>query len=65
MMADYRPGVIAGAYPDDVEVLGVEVEADFSLAVEAFEEARLWFAILSLIIAAAVVGGMDRKRSQH
>lgn len=64
LMADYRPGVIAGTNTDEVEVLGVEVEADFSLAVEAFEEARLWLAILSLIIAAALVGGMDRRRSK-
>lgn len=64
LMADYRPGGIAGTHADEVEVLGVEIEADFSLAVEAFEEARLWFAILSLIIAAAVVGGMERKRSK-
>lgn len=61
LMADYRP---TGTYTDEVEVLGVEVEADFSLAVETFDEARLWFAILSLIIAAAVVGGMDRKWSK-
>jgi hypothetical protein len=64
-MADYRPGSMSGIDMGEVEVLGANLEADFSLAVEAFETARIWIAILSLFMAAAVVGGMDWRRSKR
>jgi hypothetical protein len=48
---------------DPVEVLGIELDVDFSLAVEVFEAARLWIAILVLLITAALVSGMERRRS--
>lgn len=49
---------------EEIEVLGAELDADFSLAVEAFEAARVWIAVLALLITAATVSGMDRKRSR-
>lgn len=64
LMADYRSGMMGDIGPYDIEVLGAELEADFSLAVEAIEAARIWIAILALIIAAAVVSGMDWRRSK-
>ena len=44
----------------EVEVLGAELTADFSLAVEAFEGAKVWIAVLTLLIGAAIVSGMAR-----
>jgi len=49
----------------EIEVLGVSLEADFSMAVEAFEATRLWIAALALVIAAALVSGMDIRRSRR
>lgn len=63
-MADYRPGAMGEIDAEDLEVLGIELDAEFSLAVEAFEAARIWISILSLIIAAAVISGMDWRRSK-
>jgi hypothetical protein len=49
----------------EIEVLGVSLETDFSMAVEAFEATRLWIAALALVIAAALVSGMDIRRSRR
>jgi len=48
----------------EVEVLGADLSADFSLAVEAFEAAKVWIATLALVIGAAVVSGMDWRRTR-
>jgi hypothetical protein len=45
-----------------VDVLGADLGVDFSLAVEIFEAAKVWIAVLVLMVTAAVVSGMDRKR---
>lgn len=63
LMADYRPGSMGELDMGRVEVLGAELEADYALAVETFEAARIWLAVLSLLIAASLVSGVDRKRS--
>ena len=63
LMAGYTTGMIGDMAMEEVEVLGASLEADFSLAVEAFEAARVWVAALALLIAAAVVSGMDRRRT--
>jgi hypothetical protein len=47
---------------DNVEVLSAGVTANFSLAVEAFKSTKVWMAALSLMIAAALVSGMDHRR---
>jgi hypothetical protein len=62
-MADYRPGSMGAPDTQPVEVLGVELDVDFSLAVEVFEAARLWIAILVLLITAALVSSLDRRRT--
>lgn len=49
---------------DGVEVLSAEVTANFSLAAEAFESAKVWMGVLGLMIAAALIGGMDSRRKR-
>jgi hypothetical protein len=62
LLADYRQGMISDMDIDDVEVLGVELMADFSMAVEVFEAARIWVAVLALLVAAAIIAEIDRRR---
>lgn len=64
VMADFRAGSLGDLATEEFEVLGADLEADFSLAVETFERARIWMAILSLFVAAAAVSGMDWRRSR-
>lgn len=66
LMADYHQEMNGDmSMLDDVEVLSAEVTADFSLAVEAIESAKVWLAALSLMIAAALVSGMDSRRKRR
>lgn len=65
LMADYDTGMMGQMDMDQVEVLGAELDVDFSLAVEAFESARVWIAVLALMIAAAIVSGMDTRRARR
>jgi len=50
---------------EDIEVLGVEVTADFSITAEAFGAAKTGIAVLALIMGAAVVSGMDWRRTRN
>lgn len=63
LMADYSEGMMGDLDMGDVEVLGVELSADFSMAVEVFETARIWLAVLALLVAAAIIAGLDRRRT--
>lgn len=65
LLADYRPGTMGGMGAEDIEVLGVSLSADFSLAAEAFEATRLWIAGLALLIAIVLVSGMDMRRARR
>jgi hypothetical protein len=62
LLADYQTGIMVDLDLQNVEVLGADLVVDFSLAVEIFEAARVWIAILVLMVTAAVVSGMDRRR---
>jgi hypothetical protein len=62
LLADYQTGMMVDLDLQNVEVLGADLVVDFSLAVEIFEAARVWIAILVLMVTAAVVSGMDRRR---
>ena len=62
LLADYQPGMIGDLDLHDVEVLGVDLAVDFSMVVELFETAKVWIAILVLVVTAAIVSGMDRRR---
>lgn len=62
LLADYREGMMGDF--EDIEVLGANLSADFSLAVEIFERIKFWIALLALIVTAAIVGGIDGKRAE-
>jgi hypothetical protein len=62
LLANYSEGMMGDMA--GVEVLGAELTADFSLAVEAFEGAKVWIAVLTLLIGAAIVSGMDTRRAE-
>lgn len=62
VIADYRQGTMGEFDMTGIEVLGFEVGAEFSMAVEFFETARIWIAGLALLIAAAIIAGLDRKK---
>jgi hypothetical protein len=65
VMADYQMGMMGDMPMGEVEVLGAELTADFSLAVEAFGAAKVWIAALALLITAAIVSGMDWRRTRR
>lgn len=44
------------------EVLGVDFEANYSMAVEVFSATWVWLVALLLIIATAIVTGLERRR---
>lgn len=62
LLADYRDGMMGDLDMNQVEVLGVTVDADFSMAVEVFRAARVWIAAIALIVSVAVLIGVDRRR---
>jgi hypothetical protein len=62
LMADYSSGMMGDMDMGEVEVLGAELTADFSLAVEAFQAVKIWIAALALLIGAALVSGLDSRR---
>ena len=63
-------GVQAGYSPDwfgamdmgTSEVLSVGLEANYSMAVEVFSATWIWMVALLLIIAVAIVAGLERRR---
>lgn len=63
VILDHPSGLVGGLGDEEAEVLAVELSADFSLAVEVFEKARIWISILALMVAAAAIYGVDRRRS--
>ncbi len=65
LISDYHAGMNGDMFPADVEVLSAEVTANFSLAVERIGTAKIWVAALALMIAAAVVSGMDSRRTRR
>ncbi|MGD2061664.1 MAG: hypothetical protein PVF87_12405, partial [Acidimicrobiia bacterium] len=65
LMVDYPTGLMGDMRMAEVDVLGAEVTADFSLAVEVIETGGVWVAVLALFITAALVSGMDRRRSRQ
>jgi hypothetical protein len=43
---------------------GVDLQADYKMAVEVIKSSWAWMAILGLLIAWAIVTGLDRRRDQ-
>lgn len=64
LLARYDTKSFSGAIleTNGIDVLGAEVTADFSITAETFGSARLWIAILALLIGALVIAGMDGMR---
>ena len=62
LLADYRTGLLGDLEFADTEVLGFDIDADFSMVVEVFEAAQIWIAALSLVVATAIIAGIDRRR---
>lgn len=65
LMVDYGGGMADDVMPQ-VEVLSAELSVDYLLEAESFDVVGLWLALLSLVVAIAVVGGVDsRRRRRH
>jgi len=62
LLADYREGMMGDF--EDIEVLGANLRADFSLAVEVFGRIKVWIAVLALFVTAAIVAGIDVKKTE-
>lgn len=63
LAVDYHEGMNGDMSAlEGIEVLSAEVTTDFSLAVESIKAARIWIAALGLMIAGALVSGMDHRR---
>ena len=62
LLADYREGMMGDF--EDIEVLGANLRADFSLAVEVFGMIKVWIAVLALFVTAAIVAGIDVKKTE-
>ena len=62
LMNDYDPAMFDPM--DTSEVLGVEITADYRMAVEVIEAAWLWMLGLALVITAALLAGLDRRRTR-
>lgn len=46
------------------DVLGIEISADYEMAVELIESSWIWMIGLLLVVATAIVSGLDRRRSR-
>lgn len=63
LQVDYSQGAFGELSMAEPEVLGVDFEADYTMAVELIESSWVWMLGLALLIATAIVSGMDRRRS--
>lgn len=63
VQADYSTELFGAMDMEDAEVLSVELEANYSMAVEVFSASWIWVVALLLIIATAIVTGLDRRRA--
>jgi hypothetical protein len=43
---------------------GVDLQADYKMAVEVIRSSWAWMALLGLVIAWAIITGLDRRRDQ-
>ena len=63
VQADYSTELFGAMDMEDAEVLSVELEANYSMAVEVFSSSWIWVVALLVIIATAIVTGLDRRRT--
>lgn len=65
VQADYTSGMYGPMdMGDSPQVLGVEFDARYSMAVEVIRSSWVWIIALAVIITAAIVSGIDRRRSR-
>jgi hypothetical protein len=62
VQANYSQELFGAMDMGDSEVLSVAFEANYSMAVEVFSATWIWMVALVLIIATAIVTGLDRRR---
>jgi hypothetical protein len=61
---DHGSGMNGDMSMDKPEVLGVSLTVDYKMAVEFIEQSWMWMVGLLLIIATAIVTGLDRRRAR-
>ena len=62
MQADYESDLFGNMEMEKPSVMGVELSADYLIAVEVIEASWMWMLGLGLIIAWAIVSNVQRKR---
>lgn len=63
LQADFEQGMYGLFEKGRPQVLGAEFDADYAIAVEVIRSSWLWLVGLALLIAVAIVSGLDRRRS--
>ena len=63
VQADFSSDLFGSMETGYPEVLEVELNADYKMAVEVIESSWVWMIGLLLVIAAAIVGGLDRRKT--
>jgi hypothetical protein len=62
VQANYAPELFGSMDMMETEILSAEIGANYSMAVEVFSATWIWLVALLLIIATAIVTGIDRRR---
>lgn len=63
VQADFSSDLFGSMETGYPEVLEVELNADYKMAVEVIESSWVWMIGLLIVIAAAIVGGLDRRKT--
>lgn len=63
VQADFSSGLFGSMDMGKPEVLGVELSADYEMAVEFIETSWVWMLGLLVVIGGAIVTGLDRRRT--
>lgn len=61
---DHEEGLMGEMDMEKPAVLGIAIDADYSMAVELIESSWIWLVALLLVIATAIVTGIDRRRGR-
>jgi hypothetical protein len=63
VQADYSSGLFGSMEMGQLEVLEMELSADYKMAVEVIESSWVWMVGLLVVIAGAIVTGIDRRKT--
>ncbi len=63
VQADYEANLFGDMEMEEPHVLGIDVMANYSLAVEVVEASWVWMLSLGLLITLAILTNVDRRRS--